>query len=57
MKGGDHLEDLGIDGVIILKWLLKNRMGQHGLDSLQSGYYNYYHHHYLLYAGYLYIYS
>jgi hypothetical protein len=23
MKGGDHLEDLGIDGAIMFKWLLK----------------------------------
>jgi hypothetical protein len=27
-----HLEDPGIDGRIILKWILRNWIGDHGLD-------------------------
>jgi hypothetical protein len=27
------LKDLGVDGCIILKWILKNRVGASGLDS------------------------
>lgn len=26
MKHKDHLKNLGVDGSIILKWILKNRM-------------------------------
>jgi hypothetical protein len=29
---GDHLEDLGLDEKIILKWIFKTRNGRHGLD-------------------------
>jgi hypothetical protein len=28
----DHLEDLGVDGRIIVKWILKKWDGGHGLD-------------------------
>jgi hypothetical protein len=28
----DHLKDIGIDGRIILKWILRNCVGTHGLD-------------------------
>jgi len=37
MKGRDHLEDTGIDGKIILEWILRNRVGRCGLDSCGSG--------------------
>jgi hypothetical protein len=31
-EGKIHLEDLGIDGRIILKWILRNRLGGSELD-------------------------
>jgi hypothetical protein len=34
LRERDDLEDLGIDGKIIEKWVLKNRIGGFGLDSL-----------------------
>jgi hypothetical protein len=37
LKGGDHLEDLGLDGRIILKFILGNCMGECGLASSASG--------------------
>jgi hypothetical protein len=37
LKERDYLEDLGIGGMIILKWILQNRMGGHGLDLFGSG--------------------
>jgi hypothetical protein len=33
LKGRGRLEYLGVDGRIILKLILKNRMGECGLDS------------------------
>jgi len=37
LKGKDHLEDPGIDGNIILRWILRKRVGGHGLDRSGSG--------------------
>jgi hypothetical protein len=37
LKGKDHLGDLGIDGRIILKWILNNRVRGHGFKSSSSG--------------------
>jgi hypothetical protein len=35
-EGKTHLEDLGVDGKVILKWILGERMGGRGLDLLGS---------------------
>jgi hypothetical protein len=32
VKGGNHLEDQGIDGRVILSGFSRTRKGEHGLD-------------------------
>jgi len=34
----DHLEDTGVDGKIILRWIFRRWVGEHGLISSDSGY-------------------
>jgi hypothetical protein len=31
-EGGNHLEDIGVDGRIITKWIFEKWIGRHGLD-------------------------
>jgi hypothetical protein len=38
LKKGDHFEDTGLDRWIIIKWMLKDRMRWHSLNSSGSGY-------------------
>jgi len=37
LKGRDQLEDLGVDGRILLEWTLGNRTGRCGLNASGSG--------------------
>jgi len=37
LKERDHTEDLGVDGKIILEWILGNRVGMCGLGSSGLG--------------------
>jgi len=32
LREGDHMEDLDVEGTIILKWISGSRMRGHGLD-------------------------
>jgi hypothetical protein len=33
----DHLEDLGVDGKVIIKWIFKTYLGRYGQDYCGSG--------------------
>jgi hypothetical protein len=36
-KGRHYSEDIGIDRMIVLEWMLGNRVGSFGLDASGSG--------------------
>jgi hypothetical protein len=38
VKEGDYLKDLGVDGIIILKCILRNEIEGHGIDLCGSEY-------------------
>jgi hypothetical protein len=38
LKERNHLEDLGVDGRIILKYIFREWVGGHGLDCFSLGY-------------------
>ena len=38
LKKGDDFEDTGLDRWIIIKWMLRDRMMSHSLNSSGSGY-------------------
>ena len=37
LREGDHFEDPGIDGRIILRWIFRTWSGGHGMDPSGSG--------------------
>jgi hypothetical protein len=37
LKGRDHLEDVGVDGKIILEWILRKQCGNESSGSIQVG--------------------
>ena len=37
LRGGEHMKDPGIDGRIILQWILEKCNGRHELDRSGSG--------------------
>jgi hypothetical protein len=37
LKGRNHEEDLGVDGIMILEWILGNRLGKCGVNAYGLG--------------------